>query len=513
MAEEPGFQITGMEVSPDASLAAALWTKDSSAWGPGEDDPADRLGWLELPARMRGEIERLGSFTRAVVADGIDTVVLLGMGGSSLAPEVFFETFGAAPGHPELWVLDATHPGQVRAVRDEIDLDRTLWLVSSKSGSTVETMSLYAYFRDLHDDGSRFVAVTDPGTSLEELSRNESFRDVFLNPKDIGGRYSALSLFGLVPAALIGADLSGLLRRAAAAADACGAGKDPSLNPGLAIGTAVGEAARGGRDKLTFLISSAIASLGDWIEQLIAESTGKHDTGIVPVVGEPRIDPEEYGDDRIFVWIRLNDDDGDAAFVRALTDAGHPLITTHLGDPLDLGAEMFRWEFATAVAGSILGINAFDQPDVEAAKKASREILDSGEDISWESGAVASFLEGVAPDEIAVLAAFAPRNEGNGEVLAAGRRKLVEASGVATMSGFGPGYLHSTGQLHKGGPPNLRAVVALDEPGTDEPIPGRAHGFARLVTAQAAGDARALEAAGRRVVRVRWSELVDWCRS
>jgi transaldolase/glucose-6-phosphate isomerase len=513
MNDEFVFRISGIETTPDVSLAHAVWDKDASAWGPGDDDPADRLGWLELPDSMKGHLDRLDAFTRSVMQDDVRSVVLLGMGGSSLAPEVFFETFGSAPGHPDLWVLDATHPDQIRAVRDSIGLDSTLWVVSSKSGSTIETMSLYAYFRGLREDGSRFVAITDPRTSLQELGETAGFRDVFINPPDIGGRYSALSLFGLVPAALVGVDIEGLLDQADRAAATCGRDVAGGENPGLSIGVAMGEAARAGKNKLTFVISDEISSAGDWLEQLVAESTGKHDTGIVPVAGEPSIDPGGYGDDRIFVWIRMNGDETHADLMDGVAAAGHPVITTELSDPLELGAQMFVWEFATAVAGAVLGINAFDQPNVEAAKKVSRSILESGDEIVWESGDPGALLDGMVPDELAVLAAFAPRNDANSAVLQAARRKLVQATGVATMGGFGPRYLHSTGQLHKGGPPRLRAVVALDEPRSDEPIPGGEHGFARLVSAQASGDFQALQDAGRRAMRVRWSDLVDWSRS
>jgi glucose-6-phosphate isomerase len=274
----------GLRANPD--LIDRIFARDPSVWGPGDDDPADRLGWLDLPGGMAAEIPRLTSFADAA-ATGIDHVVLLGMGGSSLAPEVWSKTFGSAPGHPALKVLDSTHPSVVRAVTDEIDLDRTLWIVSSKSGGTVETMSLYRHFRSLRDDGSAFVAITDPQTSLENLALEDGFRASFLNPPDIGGRYSALSFFGLVPAALIGTDLNKLLAGGRAMAGDCDPETDPASNSALQIGTAIASLAVSGRDKLTWLISPQVRAFGDWVEQLIAESTGKRGLGITPIVGEP----------------------------------------------------------------------------------------------------------------------------------------------------------------------------------------------------------------------------------
>jgi glucose-6-phosphate isomerase len=490
-----------------AGLIERIWAKDASVWGPGEDDPAERLGWLTLPGSMRAELPRLGRLASAVVEEEIETVALLGMGGSSLAPEVFYRVLGSAPGHPRLVVMDSTHPAQVRADRDALNLKRTIFVVSSKSGGTVETMSLYRYFRAQIDDGNHFIAITDPGTSLSKLAADEGFRDTFENPPDIGGRFSALSLFGLVPAALIGVDVATLLTQAQGMADMCAL---PELdNPGVVLGREIAERAQGGRDKLTFFISDPIAPFGDWVEQLLAESTGKLGEGIAPIAGEPPVEASAYGPDRTFVHLHQERHRIYDGFFDRLSAEGHPTIVLDAGRPIDIGAEMFRWEFATAVAGSVLGINAFDQPDVEAAKRAGREILGGGDEIEFPDQDPATFFDGARPGELAALLTFAPMTDEHRTLLLELRLRLA-TRGVATLAGFGPRYLHSTGQLLKGGPPGIRALVVLDDPQEDVPIPGSEHGFKRLVTAQALGDARALEAAGRSVTTCTWSTLAGW---
>ena len=490
-------------------LVRRIWAKDPSVWGPGDDDPAERLGWLTLPTTMTAELPRLQRLAEAVAEEGIETIALLGMGGSSLAPEVFSRVLGSAPGHPKLVVMDSTHPARVRADRDGLDLNRTLFIVSSKSGGTVETLSLYRYFRALVDDGNHFIAITDPGTSLTKLAADEGFRDAFENPPDIGGRFSALSLFGLVPAALMGIDIGALLKRAAKMAESCAPDHAESSNPGLKLGSDIAAWAQGGRDKLTFCVSDQIDSFGDWVEQLLAESTGKHGKGIVPVVDEPPVEASVYGPDRTFVNLHSRGDNTHGEFFDGLVADGHPAVVVDAGEPIDIGAEMFRWEFATAVAGALLGINAFDQPDVEAAKRAGREILGGEEDISFPDGDPARFFEESRPGGLAAILAFAPMTDDRRRMLQDLRWRLA-SKGVATLIGFGPRYLHSTGQLLKGGPPGVRALVVLEEPVGDEPIPGSEHGFARLVTAQALGDARAMEAAGRSVTTCKWSTLTAW---
>jgi transaldolase/glucose-6-phosphate isomerase len=499
----------GLRASPD--LIDRIFARDPSVWGPGDDDPADRLGWLDLPGDMAAEIPRLNSFADTA-ATGIDHVVLLGMGGSSLAPEVWSKTFGSAPRRPTLKVLDSTHPSVVRAVTNEIDLDRTLWIVSSKSGGTVETMSLYRHFRSLRDDGSAFVAITDPQTSLENLALEDGFRASFLNPPDIGGRYSALSFFGLVPAALIGTDLNKLLAGARAMAGDSDPETEPASNSALQIGTAIATLAVSGRDKLTWLISPKVGAFGDWVEQLIAESTGKRGLGITPIVGEPSLPLPLYGPDRAFVHLKCFGDSTHSRRIDELRQAGHPMIEIEIDGPYDLGAEMWRWELTTAIAGAVLGINAFDQPDVEAAKTAARAAVESSEEIRWRDDEPGELFDGIEPPELAALLLFGPPDSDARAAMQAARSKLAQ-SRVASSVGFGPRYLHSTGQLHKGGPSRVRALVVLDDPDDDVPIPGSDFGFARLVAAQALGDARALEHAGRRVARTTRSRFERWATS
>lgn len=499
-----GWRIEGFDESPPEDLAERIWKRDASVWGPGDDDPADRLGWLDLPDTIRGEIAPVEAFVRDT-GSYMDKVVLLGMGGSSLAPEVFATCFGARHGYPQLTVLDSTHPAQIEPVAEALVGTENLFVVSSKSGGTIETASLYSFFRARDGEARNFAAITDPETSLQELAEKEGFGGLFLNPPDLGGRYSALSLFGLVPAALCGVDLDALLDPAAAMAAACGPSVPRQDNPGLVLGWAMGRLAEGGRDKLTFLTSPGLAPFGDWVEQLIAESTGKHGKGIVPVVGEPV--PESYGDDRVFVRLVLEGDDVPDA------PSGHPAIHLAVKGPEELGAQMFLWEFATAVASSDLGINAFDQPDVEAAKKAARSALDSGEEPQWSEDDVDALFADAGPGDYAAFLAFAPRSAEGARVVDAARAKVAAARRIATTAGFGPRYLHSTGQLHKGGPDSVRALVVLDDPSGDLGIPGQPYGFARLLRAQATGDYEALRSAGKRVARTTWSRFEEWARA
>jgi glucose-6-phosphate isomerase len=507
------FRLGDVRFDPTADLVTRLWDRDSSLWAAGEDDPATRLGWLDLPETMVDELTGLEAFAEAVRREGISEIVLLGMGGSSLAPEMFAHTFGSAQGYPTLRVVDTTHPLEIEAVTRAIDLERALFLVSSKSGGTLETVSLYHYFRDLVSRGSSFVAITDSGTSLDELARAEDFRAVFRATPDVGGRYSAFTHFGVVPAVLLGVDVAALLKSARAMREACGPDTAPEQNPGLALGQAIGTLALRERHALTFLASDSIASLASWIEQLIAESTGKGGRGVVPVVDEPRVDPSEYGNDRAFVHLRLSGDDSLDELVEELVARGHPAITVALEERAQIGAEIFRWEFATAVAGAVLGVNPFDQPDVEEAKRASREALESHDPLSWPDDDPEAPFEGSRPGEIAALLAFAARSPESHATIAAGRRRLVVEHGVATSAGFGPRYLHSTGQLHKGGPPGLRALVVLQEaPEGRSGGPAPDLDFARIVAAQAAGDVVALRNAGRVVAQTTWERFERWAR-
>jgi transaldolase / glucose-6-phosphate isomerase len=481
-----------------------IWRKDHTVW---KDDPAEitnRLGWLSVTDLMHERIGELEAFAKQASAEGFDTAVLLGMGGSSLAPEVFMRTFGSADGALELIVLDTTHPATIRRVSGEVDLRTTLFVVASKSGGTTETLSHFAHFWDATPIGNQFVAITDPGTSLETLARDHGFRSVFLNPEDIGGRYSALSYFGLVPAALIGAPLHEVLDRAEEMEVASERMVPAAQSPGATLGALMGEGARGGRDKLTLALPPEIASLGSWVEQLIAESTGKEGKGIVPVVGEPLAAPDQYGQDRVFVGI------GDHEALEALENAGHPVARLAFDGREQIGGEFFRWEMATAVAGSILGINAFDQPNVQEAKDATKEILASGsvEDPGFDD--LGALLKEVGEGDYVAILAYLDRTSETEDALERVRLAIRDRYKVATTTGFGPRFLHSTGQLHKGGPNSGVFIQVVDaRRSVDVPIPGQPYTFGTLIDAQALGDLRSLRTRGRRVARVTFDQLME----
>ena len=493
-----------------------LWRRDHTVWKPDPTEIADRLGWLTVTDIMCEQIADLQGFANQVRLDGFRHVVLLGMGGSSLGPEVLRQVFGSADGYPELIVLDSTVPSWVRAVTDAIDPARTLFLVSSKSGSTLEPNSFYTHFRSLVEDaiggeraGQSFVAITDPGTTLETLAREQGFRRAFLNPPDIGGRYSVLSYFGLVPAALIGVDLAALLDRADCMREGCASCVAAHDNPAAWLGAAMGTLASQGRDKLTLVTSSSLASLGLWVEQLIAESTGKEGRGIVPVAGEPPADPAYYGDDRQFVYARLEGDDNaetDAAIER-IRASGQPVVRLDLRDRYDVGAEFYRWEFATVVAGAILGIHPFDQPNVQQAKDLTDRVLNeltaSGRMPSADpGGSFEQVLSTVRPADYLAIMAYLRQTPEVDRALAHLRRAVTRKHRIATTLGYGPRFLHSTGQIHKGGPDNGLFLQLTAAHADDAPIPGAMYTFGALADAQALGDLRALQEIGRRVVRV-----------
>ena len=494
-----------------------IWGKDHTVWKPDPVEITDRLGWLKVTDTMHDQVGALQTLAQEVRDTGYRHVVLLGMGGSSLGPEVLRQTFGNVPGYPELIVLDTTVPAWVQAVTEAIDPAHTLFLVSSKSGGTVETLSGYKYFRDLveqtvgaEEAGAHFVAITDPGTRLEQMAQEHGFRRVFLNPPDIGGRYSVLSYFGLVPAALAGIDISALIERADSMREECSSAVDAHDNPGAWLGAVLGTLAQKGRDKATLVTSPAIGSFGLWAEQLIAESTGKEDTGIVPVAGEPITDLSSYGDDRLFIHFRLEGDDNastDAALEK-IQAAGQPVVRLDLKDLYDLGAEFFRWEFATPVAGALLGIHPFDQPNVQAAKDKTTAVLQSYQSTGRlpdddASDSLNDLLKKARPgDYLAIMAYLRPTPKVD-RALASLRIRVTERFGIATTMGYGPRFLHSTGQLHKGGPnTGLFLQITAEQP-QDTPIPGEPYGFATLVQAQALGDIQALKSQGRRVARVR----------
>ncbi len=447
-------------------IVERIWSRDPGVWT--GSDEGRWLGWLDEPGRMREDVDLLLQFADSVV-DRIDAVVLLGMGGSSLAPEVLKRTFQQETFH----VLDTTHPQAIRDIEAKLDLSRTLFISASKSGSTLETRSHTDYFWEKSRRGEQWVAITDPGSALEKLALERSFSASFSGEPKIGGRYSALSAFGMVPAALMGVDVERLLLRAQEMADACRLAEG---NPGLELGLSLGEGWRDGRDKIC--IEPSDGGFGLWAEQLLAESTGKQGKGLIPAPGEPADGPDRQAQE------------------------------LRLADEYELGQEFFRWEFATAVAGSILGINPFDQPDVQSAKDKTKQILASGDDPLVEpEGSIEELFAGAQPgDYVAILAFVNPTAEAEAK-LAALAERARQATGCVVTHGFGPRYLHSTGQLHKGGPPTGLFLQVVDDTGDELAIPGQPFGFGKLIRAQAAGDLASLQERGRRVARIRLEEI------
>lgn len=476
------------------NVVPRIWRRDHTVW---RDDPkeiGDRLGWLNAPHTSRAIVPDLRALAEEASAAGLTHALLLGMGGSSLAPEVFRRTYGVASGALDLGVLDTTHPDAIAALERDVPLDRTLFIVSSKSGTTIETRSHLAYFHGLVGDGSRFVAITDPGSPLEAEAAERGFRRVVQARPDVGGRYSALTAFGLLPAALIGADLDGLIGSAEEAAASCGGGHRPAGNPGAALGAILGEAAIAGRDKLTLRLAGPVGSLGAWLEQLVAESTGKEGRGILPVDLEPTAASSS----------------GDRFHLSLDTDEPpEPWAWLPLGRPDALGAAMFLLEFATAVAGHVLGIHPFDQPDVQSAKDRTAEALGSRPPAEPD-GDLDALLGSVRPGDYVGIQAFVPPSDEMWARLQEARGRIGERLGVATTLGYGPRYLHSTGQLHKGGPETGLFVQVLEEPREDREIPGAGYTFGRLIAAQAAGELAALRERGRRVARVPLEVLLGW---
>ena len=522
--DHPGFSLGAYLPDVESALAdlqrrqaiSRIWSGDHTVWKPEPTELTNRLGWLSVTDAMCEQAPIMEAFAKEVREAGFRHVVLLGMGGSSLGPEVLRQTFGSAPGYPELIVLDSTVPAWVRSVADAIDPARTIFLVSSKSGSTTEPNMFYAYFRELVEKtvgkegaGRHFIAVTDPGTSLEKMAKEQGFRRVFLNPSDIGGRYSILSYFGLVPAAVIGLDVLKLLDRADCMREGTASCVPVHENPGAWLGVVMGVLAQKGRDKLTLVTSPSISSFGLWVEQLIAESTGKEGLGIVPVAGEPMGSPDQYGDDRLFVYLRLdgdNNDESDGA-IKAIESSGHPVVRLVLRDKYDVGAEFFRWELATAVAGSILGLNPFDQPNVQAAKDMTESVLgqfeSAGELPAMEDpGSLRDLLAMGGPGDYLAIMAYVPQTPEVDLALDNLRGKVTERHGIATTMGYGPRFLHSTGQLHKGGPASGLFLQLTAGHTEDVAIPGAPFSFGVLADAQAVGDLRALRDSQRRGVRV-----------
>ncbi|MFQ5996253.1 MAG: glucose-6-phosphate isomerase [Dehalococcoidales bacterium] len=497
-------------------VVARIWRKDHTVWKPDPKEITNRLGWLTAADLMGEQVPGLVSFAEEVRSAGFRNVVLLGMGGASLGAEVLHQTFGCAPGYPKFAMLDSTVPAWIQAVTGTIDPAHTLFLVSSKSGGTTETLCLYKYFRNLVERsigkeraGQNFVAITDSGTPLARLAEETGFRHTFLNPPDIGGRYSVLSYFGLVPAALMGIDIKALLERADGMRKRCDSGVPVQENLGTWLGVTIGVLARQGRDKLTLITSPAINSFGLWLEQLLAESTGKEGKGIIPVVGESLAESARYGDDRLFVCLRLDGDNNSAIDTAAagIKSSGQPVVGLALRDRYDLGAEFFRWEFATAVAGAILGINPFDQPNVQAAKDATERVLQEYQTTGHlprveVAGSLTDLLAETRRGDYFAIMAYMRQTPETEAVLADFRQKVTQKYHIVTTAGYGPRLLHSTGQLHKGGPNTGLFLQLITEHEKDLPIPGEPYTFAVLADAQALGDLQALQSLGRRVVRI-----------
>src|SRR5215831_754303 len=518
-----------------------LWDRDSSLWT-GEDE-SKWLGWLDIVDEQLAQHDALVKFAKEVQTRGFEHILLLGMGGSSLCPEVLRITFGKFPHFPNLHVLDSTDPAQVKAFEHQIDIPKTLFFVSSKSGSTLEPNIFKQYFFERTKQvvgsdkvGSHFVAITDPGSKMQQVAEGDHFFHIFYGRPSIGGRYSALSNFGMAPAAAMGLDTKKFLDRAAEMVRACGASANVEENPGAVLGIILGSAANAGHDKATIITSAGIADLGAWLEQLLAESTGKIGKGIIPVDREHLASPDAYGNDRVFAYIRLEketDSEQDAK-VTALEKAGHPVVRIVMPDIYDLGAEFFRWEIATAVAGAIIGINAFNQPDVEASKVATRVLtseyeakgsLPAEKPVLEDSGirlftdeknavdlaksgekSLAGYLKAhlnrtQAGDYFAVLG-YIQVNDEHEQSLQAMRHTVRDKKKVATCLGFGPRFLHSTGQAYKGGPGSGVFLQITSDDSVELPVPGQKYTFGVVKAAQARGDFQVLAERGRRALRV-----------
>ena len=512
--------------------AGRLWARDPALWTRDEETAAkiaDRLGWLDLPTHFNDDVEALVAFAQGVRDEGFDAAVVCGMGGSSLAPDVLAASFPVADGAIPVRILDSTDPAAVAEATAASDPARTLYLISSKSGTTTETLAFLAHFwkaeDDIHADipqglaGQHFVAVTDPPPSLDAIPHSDLMREVFLNPADVGGRYSALSYVGLVPGALLGLDLRALTDAAAQMAEDCRSPSDD--NPGIWLGATLGALAKQGRDKLTLVIEPGVARLGAWIEQLVAESTGKHGVGIVPIDGETLGDPGAYGDDRVFVRISSSADaawhSSSSAALNALAAAGHPVIDLVLDSGISgLGAEFFRWEFATAVAGIVLGINPFDEPNVTESKDNTKRVLEAYARTGSvtlpapiDLGSLERHLKRATPNGFYAIQAYIAPSESRDRALREAADALRDATKLAVTTGYGPRFLHSTGQLHKGGAP-IGCFIQLTAGHPDDlPIPGSKESFGTLIDAQAAGDFASLETHDLPVARVDLGDDVE----
>jgi transaldolase / glucose-6-phosphate isomerase len=518
-----------------------LWEGDASLWTNSEEDKW--LGWLGIVEEQRKSIRRFPNFAAEVKDAGFSHVFLIGMGGSSLCPEVFSKSFGKIEGSPQLYVIDSTDPAQIASFEHKIDLANTLFIVSSKSGSTLEPNILKQYFFERvsqvieTDAGDRFIAITDPGSKLRQQAESERFRKIFLGVPSIGGRYSALSDFGLAPAAAMGVDIEKFLDRTSEMVNACAADVSARNHPGVILGAVLGIAHNHGMDKLTLVASPGVDDLGAWLEQLVAESTGKNGKGLIPIDREPLSDGGIYGNDRLFVYLRLNHeaDPAQDAAIAAIEAGGHPSVRISIDDVYNLGQEFFRWEIATAVAGSIIGINPFDQPDVEASKIATRKLTEQyeqsgslpGETPFFEGDGIKLFadernantlreatserslggyfkahLDRLTEGDYFAQLAYVEMNAGHEQTLQSIRRAVLNEKRVATCLGFGPRFQHSTGQAYKGGPNTGVFLQITCDDANDLQVPGQRYTFGTVKAAQARGDFEVLAERGRRALRV-----------
>ena len=500
----------------DQDVLRRIWERDYTVWKPVETEISDRLGWLSVAAKMRGQVAELKAFTEEVRGAGYERIVVLGMGGSSLGTLALHQLFGSRQGWPDLHVLDTTVPDAVAGMTKAVDCSTTLFVVASKSGTTIETRVLYQYFRSLVERrmgqekaGNNFIAICDDGTPLERTALEQGFRRIFANPTDIGGRYSVYSYFGLVPAALMGINISALLDEVEAMGSACGIEVPAESNPGALLGATIDEYAAQGRDKLTVVTTESLEGFALWVEQLLAESTGKEGRGIIPILDEPRLSPDVFHDDRLFVYLRLDSDRSKEvdAYVERIENAGIPTIRLSLSNKYAIGAELFRWQFATAVIGHLLGINPFDQPDVQRAKDNTDRLLASRKEAASRPhlASIGSFEELMSKVELGnylAITAFLEPTPQFEKAIASLRERISRVKGIPTTFAYGPRYLHSTGQLHKGGT-NSGTFLQLTQIGqTDVGIPGEEFSFGALAAAQAEGDLNALMEQGRPVARV-----------
>lgn len=526
----------------DERWVARMWAKDATVWKSDEAHQKiikNALGWLPVVEMIDGNVDELEAFADRVRSDGFEHVMVLGMGGSSLCPEVLRRTFGTREGYPTLHVLDSTVPATVKAFADRVDIAKTLFIVASKSGGTTEPRVFHKYFydrvRQIKGDraGENFIAITDPGTQMVEDAKRDRFRRTFLNPPDIGGRYSALSYFGMVPAALSGVDVRRLVDRAVHAVHACAETVPASHNPGARLGAILGALANAGRNKVTFVTPAPIDSLGLWIEQLIAESTGKEGNGIIPIAGEPLGGPEVYSNDRVFAHISVEgtDDPDTTARLEALAAAGHPVVHHVLTTPLGLGVEFFLWEFATALAGALIGIDSFDQPNVQESKDNTVRLLaeyaangtfpeqtalaadgdiaiysyDGSPAASGDTSSLLAVLSGhlgsAGAGDYVAITQYIQETPEHDEILQEIRTRIRNVCKVATTTGYGPRFLHSTGQLHKGGPDSGVFIQLTCDDTEDVAIPGEPYSFGVLKQAQSLGDFESLASRGRRAIR------------